>query len=47
LNAAKKVLDKAGLKPLDIDYIISNNCGGKYTVPMVGGYVHWKLNFPV
>jgi 3-oxoacyl-[acyl-carrier-protein] synthase-3 len=47
LNAAKKVLDKAGLKPSDIDYIISNNCGGKYTVPMVGGYVHWKLNFPV
>lgn len=47
LNAAKKVLDKAGLKPSDIDYIISNNCGGKYTVPMVGSYVHWKLGCPV
>jgi 3-oxoacyl-[acyl-carrier-protein] synthase III len=46
-NVSRKVLDKAGLKPSDIDYIIANNCGGKYTVPMVGGYVHWKLGFPV
>jgi 3-oxoacyl-[acyl-carrier-protein] synthase-3 len=46
LEAAKKALDKAGLRPSDIDYIIANNCGGKYTVPMVGGYVHWKLGFP-
>lgn len=44
--ASRKVLDQAGLKPTDIDYIIANNCGGKYTVPMVGGYVHWKLGFP-
>jgi len=46
LEAAKKALDKAGLKPSDIDYIIANNCGGKYAVPMVGGYIHWKLGFP-
>lgn len=44
---SRKVLDQAGLKPSDIDYIIANNCGGKYTVPMIGGYIHWKLNFPV
>src|SRR4030042_5809724 len=42
-KAAKKALDKAGLKPSDIDYIISNNCGGKYTIPMVGTYIHHKL----
>jgi 3-oxoacyl-[acyl-carrier-protein] synthase III len=46
-NVSRKVLDQAGLKPSDIDYIIANNCGGKYTVPMVGGYIHWKLGFPV
>jgi 3-oxoacyl-[acyl-carrier-protein] synthase-3 len=45
-KAAKKALDKAGLKPSDIDYIIANNCGGKYAIPMVGAYVHWKLGFP-
>jgi 3-oxoacyl-[acyl-carrier-protein] synthase-3 len=46
-NVSRKVLDQAGLKPSDIDYIISNNCGGKYTVPMVGSYIHWKLGFPI
>lgn len=46
VKTAKKALDTAGLRPSDIDYIISNNCGGKYAIPMVGGYVHWKLEFP-
>jgi 3-oxoacyl-[acyl-carrier-protein] synthase III len=44
-KVARKCLDKAGLKPSDIDLIIANNCGGKMAVPMVGGYVHWKLGF--
>jgi len=44
-RVAKKALDRAGYKPSDIDYIISNNCGGKYTVPMVGTYIHHKLGF--
>jgi 3-oxoacyl-[acyl-carrier-protein] synthase-3 len=42
-RVAKKALDRAGLKTSDIDYIIANNCGGKYTVPMVGTYIHHKL----
>jgi 3-oxoacyl-[acyl-carrier-protein] synthase-3 len=46
-NVSRKVLDQAGLKPTDIDYIIANNCGGKYCAPMVGSYIHWKLGFPV
>jgi 3-oxoacyl-[acyl-carrier-protein] synthase III len=45
-SVAKKALDKAGLKPSDIDAIIANNCGGKYASPMVGPYVHEKLGFP-
>lgn len=44
-KVAKKALDKAGLVPSDIHYIIANNCGGKYTVPMVGSYIHHKLGF--
>jgi 3-oxoacyl-[acyl-carrier-protein] synthase III len=44
---SRKCLDKAGLQPSDIDFIISNNVGGKYAMPMVGGYIHWKLGFPV
>ena len=44
---ARKALDRAGLKPSDIDYIIASNSGGKYTVPMVGCYIHWKLGFAV
>lgn len=39
---AKKTLEKAGLEPGDIDAIIGNNCGGRFAVPMVGSYVHWK-----
>ncbi len=44
-RVAKKCLEKAELKPSDIDLIIANNCGGSMAVPMVGGYVHWKLGF--
>jgi len=44
-GVSKKLLDQAELGPDDIDLIIANNCGGKYTVPMVGGYIHWKLGF--
>jgi len=44
-RVARKALDRAGLGPSDIDYIIANNCGGKYAVPMVGSYIHWKLGF--
>ena len=46
-EVAQKALDRAGLKPSDIDCIISNNCGGKLTIPMVGGYIHHKLGFPL
>lgn len=44
-RVAKKALDSAGLRPSDIDYIIANNCGGKFTVPMVGTYIHHELGF--
>lgn len=44
-RVAKKALDSAGLTTSDIDYIIVNNCGGRYTIPMVGGYVHKSLGF--
>lgn len=44
-NVARNALERAGLRTSDIDYIIANNCGGKYTVPMVGSYIHWKLGF--
>jgi len=46
-RVARKALERAELEPADIDYIIANNCGGKYCVPMVGSYVHWKLGFAV
>jgi 3-oxoacyl-[acyl-carrier-protein] synthase-3 len=46
-RVARKALERAELEPADIDYIIANNCGGKYCVPMVGSYVHWKLGFVV
>jgi len=46
-KVARKALDRARLGPADVDYIIANNCGGKYCVPMVGTYVHWKLGFGV
>lgn len=44
-KVAQKALDRAGLKPSDIDYIIANNCGGRLTTPMIGGYIHYKLGF--
>lgn len=44
-GAARKALDKAGLKPSDIDFIIANQSGGKYVIPMVGTYVHRQLGF--
>ena len=45
-KVARKALDRARLKPSDIDYIIANNCGGKYAIPMVACYIHNKLGFP-
>jgi len=42
-KVARKALDRAGLKPSDIDYIIANNCGGQYALPMIGCYIHYKL----
>lgn len=45
-RVAKKALEKAGLKPSEIDYIICSNTGGKWCLPMAGGYVHLKLGFP-
>ena len=44
-QVAQKALDSAGYGPADIDYIIANNCGGKFTVPMIGTYIHHKLGF--
>jgi 3-oxoacyl-[acyl-carrier-protein] synthase-3 len=44
-KVAQKALDSAGLKAADIDYIIAGNFGGKYTIPMVGTWVHHQLGF--
>ena len=44
-KVSRKALDRSGLKPSDIDCIIANNCGGKFTVPMVGPYIHHRLGF--
>ncbi len=44
-KAAQKALDKADLKPTDIDCIIANNAGGKFAIPLVGSYIHHKLGF--
>lgn len=45
-RVARKALDRAELGPSDIDYIIASNCGGRFAIPMVGGYIHHKLGFP-
>jgi 3-oxoacyl-[acyl-carrier-protein] synthase-3 len=45
-EVTKKVLDRAGLKPEDIDYIIAANLGGKYMLPMVGTHIHHSVGFP-
>ena len=45
-RVSKKALERAGLKPSDIDYIIANNTGGKYNIPMVGCYIHHALGCP-
>lgn len=44
--AAKKVLDDAKLRSLDIDFIIAGNLGGDFGIPMIGTYIHNKLGFP-
>lgn len=44
-KVARKALDQAKLGPADIDYIIANNCGGNFCVPMVGTYIHRELGF--
>ena len=46
-KVARKALDRAGLKPPDVDYIIANNCGGKYPTPLIACYIHNKLGFPI
>jgi 3-oxoacyl-[acyl-carrier-protein] synthase III len=45
-KVVRKVLDSAGLAASDIDFIIAGNLGGKYVVPMVGSYIHFKVGFP-
>ena len=45
-RVARKALDRAGLSTSDIDYIICTNCGGRFSIPMIGCYVHRKLGFP-
>jgi 3-oxoacyl-[acyl-carrier-protein] synthase III len=45
-RVAKKALDKAGLLPSDIDFILAGNLGGKNVVPMVGTKIHHELGFP-
>ena len=44
-RAVRKALDSAGLTTSDIDFIIAENIGGKYIIPMVGTYIHHKLGF--
>jgi len=46
VEVTKKVLDRAGLKPEDIDYIVSANLGGQYMIPMVGTHIHHEVGFP-
>lgn len=46
VQVAQKALDKAGLKPSDIDCIISHNYGGRFVWPMIGTQIHYKLGFP-
>jgi 3-oxoacyl-[acyl-carrier-protein] synthase-3 len=45
-RVVKKTLDRAGLKPSDIDFIIAGNLGGKYGIPMVGTHIHYVGGFP-
>jgi 3-oxoacyl-[acyl-carrier-protein] synthase III len=42
-KAATAAIARAKLQPSDIDFIIAQNIGGKYLVPMIGGYIHDKL----
>jgi 3-oxoacyl-[acyl-carrier-protein] synthase-3 len=42
-QAAKKALDHAGLKPSDIDFILSNNFGGKFVLPMLSSSIQHQL----
>jgi 3-oxoacyl-[acyl-carrier-protein] synthase III len=45
-KVADKVLNSAGLEPVDIDFIIAGNLGGRYAAPMVDSWVHHQLGFP-
>ena len=45
-KVARKVLDSAGLKPGDIDYIIAGNIGGRFVLPLIGTWIHHSLGFP-
>jgi 3-oxoacyl-[acyl-carrier-protein] synthase III len=42
-KAATAAIARAGLQPSDIDFVIAGNIGGKYVIPMVGAYIHDKL----
>jgi 3-oxoacyl-[acyl-carrier-protein] synthase III len=44
-EVARRALDSAGLAPSDIDFIISENIGGKYAAPGIGCDIHRKLGF--
>ncbi len=46
VGAARLVMEKAKLKPEDIDLIIAEQCGGRYVGPMVGTHVHEQLGIP-
>lgn len=45
-KVVRKVLGDASLLPEDIDYIISQNIGGRRPFPMVGTYLHRQVGFP-
>jgi 3-oxoacyl-[acyl-carrier-protein] synthase III len=42
-RVARKALESAGLKPSDIDCIVSESVGGKYAYPPIGCFIHYEL----
>lgn len=45
VQVARKALDRARLKPADVDFIIASNIGGKYQAPYIGTWIHQQLGF--
>jgi len=45
-RVAKKALDRAGLRPSDIDCVMATQFGGLFVWPMVAPYIHHKLGLP-